>query len=164
MGWEWGTVEPVLSWEQNDLELLRAQRTWLLSKQGKGLATHLWYTHLHKIIIQGPGGLWELKCFSCQLCMESQNSPELIRLALLSFLISLSSGKEEHVGVIPQVGRMEVSKVVSGKSLSCPLCVIDNVAQFGINLQANHGASMSKLPFGQRDQMSGKDTCTFQQE
>lgn len=58
----------------------------------------------------------ELKYFSCQLYRdpetqmvhrESYNSPELNRLACLSFLIALSSGKGEHVGVIPQVGRME---------------------------------------------------------
>ena len=52
-----------------------------------------------------------------------ERKPELIKLTLLSVIISLSSGKGEQVGVIPQLGRMEVSKVVIRKSLSCPLCV-----------------------------------------
>lgn len=75
-----------------------------------------------------------------------QNSPELTRLALLSFPISLSSRKE-RVGVIPPVGRMEISKVVIGKSISPPtVCVNEHRVQFGINPQAAHGAKRSELP------------------
>lgn len=60
---------------------------------------------------------------------ESQNSPELITLPLLHLPISLSSGKGEQVGVIPQMGRMEVSKIVIGKSLSPPTwCVNEHIA------------------------------------
>lgn len=76
---------------------------------------------------------------------ESYNSPELNRLAYLNFLIALSSGKGEHVGVIPQVGRMKVSKAVNGNSLSCPCVVNEHVAQFGINPQADRGASKAAL-------------------
>lgn len=77
---------------------------------------------------------------------ESYNSPELNRLACLSFLIALSSGKGEHVGVIPQVGRMEVSKAVNGNSLSRPCVVNEHAAQFGISPQADHEASSQSCP------------------
>lgn len=61
------------------------------------------------------------------------------------------------MGVILQVGRREVSKVVTGKSLSRPLCLDEHVAQFGIN----HKRTM--VPAGQsrsvdQDELSGKDT------
>lgn len=51
---------------------------------------------------------------------------------------------------MPQVSRKEVSKGDIGKSVSPPtLCVNEHVAQFGINLLADHGAKRSKLPSSQ---------------
>lgn len=79
----------------------------------------------------------------------NQNSLELTRLALLSFPISLSSWKE-HVGVIPPMGRMEISKVVIGEFVSPPtVCVNEHIVQFGINPQADHGAKRSEFPSSQ---------------
>ena len=44
--------------EQNDLELMGDQRTWLLSMPGEGLAAYVGYTCLYKIVvIQRPGNL-----------------------------------------------------------------------------------------------------------
>lgn len=73
--------EPDFSWEQNVLELVGAQRTRLLSIQGKGLAAHLGYTCLYKIIvIQGPGSLLDeaqmVFCFVLFLPALQRNGAE----------------------------------------------------------------------------------------
>lgn len=132
-----------------------AQRSRALSKQGRGLATHLSMLVCVRSLSRAlRASQTELKYFSCQLYKEvvqreNQNSPELARLALLSFPISLSSWKD-HVGVIPPVGRMEIREVVIGKSVSPPtLCVNEHIAQFGINPQAAHRAKRSELPSSQ---------------